>query len=185
MLKWPSSFDWSYPRSLVSRTRSEVFFTTTAYSDNLRDAGLFVLKVPSLAVLVRGSEEVELDPRLERRPRETLIEKQYASAFFGTALASELTALSVDTLIVSGATTSGCIRATVVDALQHGAPGTQLHDVVRIAVGDPVGLLRERGWAHAEQEGAQQSLVHGGALQSAVHGVAPSTNRARSRRSIS
>ena len=97
-----------------------IFFTTTAYSDNLRDAGLFVRKVPSLAVLVRGSEEVELDPRLDRRPQETLIEKQYASAFFGTALASELKELSVDTLIVSGATTSGCIRATVVDALQHG-----------------------------------------------------------------
>ena len=110
-------------RRLLDSARSmelPIFFTTTAYSDNLRDAGLFVLKVPSLAVLVRGSEEVELDPALERRPQETLIEKQYASAFFGTSLASDLRALSVDTLIVSGATTSGCIGATVVDALQHG-----------------------------------------------------------------
>ena len=97
-----------------------VFFTTTAYGDSMRDAGLFVRKVPSLAVLRSGSEETELDPRLERRPEETLIEKKYASAFFGTALASELTALAVDTLIVCGATTSGCVRATVVDALQHG-----------------------------------------------------------------
>ncbi len=110
-------------RRLLDSARSmelPIFFTTTFYNDDLRDAGLFVLKVPSLAVLVEGSEEVDLDPRLERRPQETLIEKKYASAFFGTALASELTALSVDTLIVSGATTSGCIRATAVDALQHG-----------------------------------------------------------------
>lgn len=110
-------------RRLLDVARSvdiPVFFTTTAYASNLRDAGLFVRKVPSLAVLKQGSEEVELDPRLERRPQETLIEKKYASAFFGTALASELTALGVDTVVVCGATTSGCIRATVVDALQHG-----------------------------------------------------------------
>lgn len=110
-------------RRLLDSARSievPVYFTTTAYSPDLSDAGVFVRKVPSLAVLIRGSEEVELDPRLERRPQEVLIEKQYASAFFGTGLASELTARSVDTLIVAGATTSGCIRATAVDALQHG-----------------------------------------------------------------
>ena len=97
-----------------------VFFTTTAYAADLSDAGLFPRKVPSLAVLVQGSHEVEVDPRLERRSRETLIEKKFASAFFGTALASKLTSLAVDTLLICGATTSGCIRATVVDALQHG-----------------------------------------------------------------
>lgn len=97
-----------------------VIFTTTAYGDGLRDAGIFPLKVPSLATLEQGSPAVELDPRLGRLPTETLIEKKYASAFFGTALAPELTAQGVDTLIVCGATTSGCVRATVVDALQHG-----------------------------------------------------------------
>lgn len=110
-------------RRLLDAARSvelPVFFTTTVYGESLRDAGLFVRKVPSLAVLVRGSEEVELDPRLGRQPRETLIEKKYASAFFGTTLATELATLAVDTLVICGATTSGCIRATVVDALQHG-----------------------------------------------------------------
>lgn len=110
-------------RRLLDAARSAdlpVFFTTTAYAVNLRDAGLFPRKVASLAVLVQGTREVELDPRLGRRPQETLIEKKYASAFFGTALASELTSLAADTLIICGATTSGCIRATVVDALQHG-----------------------------------------------------------------
>lgn len=113
----------SATRCLLDAARSAdlpVFFTTTAYSDTLKDAGLFVRKVPSLAVLVRGSEAVEVDPRLARRQDETLIEKQYASAFFGTPLVSELSRLTVDTLIVCGATTSGCIRATVVDALQNG-----------------------------------------------------------------
>jgi nicotinamidase-related amidase len=97
-----------------------VIFTTTAYSPGLRDAGLFVRKVPALAALIEGSPFVELDPRLGRRAEETLIEKKYASAFFGTPLASLLQSSGLDTLLVAGCTTSGCIRATVVDALQHG-----------------------------------------------------------------
>lgn len=110
-------------RRLLAASRQAgvpVLFTTTSYSQGLRDAGLFPRKVPALANLVAGGQTVKLDPRLARRADETLIEKKYASAFFGTALASELTSLGVDTLVVCGATTSGCVRATVVDALQHG-----------------------------------------------------------------
>ncbi|HZU17612.1 MAG TPA: isochorismatase family protein [Candidatus Dormibacteraeota bacterium] len=109
-----------------------VVFTRIAYQPNLRDAGIWVRKVPSLAELTVGSPWVELDPRLDRRPEEPLISKSYASAFFGTALASLLAAEGVDTLLVAGATTSGCVRATVVDALQHGYPAF----VVRECVGD-------------------------------------------------
>lgn len=97
-----------------------ILFTTTAYSQGMSDAGLFVRKVPSLTVLREGNEETHLDPRLGHRPNETVVEKKYASAFFGTALELLLTASAVDTLIICGATTSGCIRATVVDAMQHG-----------------------------------------------------------------
>jgi nicotinamidase-related amidase len=105
----------------IARSRSiPVYFTTTVYEPDLRDAGLFVAKIPSLQILVRGSRWVDLDPRLHRRPSEPIIEKRYASAFFGTPLASTLTAGGADTLIVTGCTTSGCVRATVVDALQHG-----------------------------------------------------------------
>ena len=105
----------------VARGRGvPVFFTTTTYGPDCRDAGHFVRKVPSLETLQEGSRWVELDPRLERRPEETLVDKKYASAFFGTALASTLRALAVDTVIVTGCTTSGCVRASVVDALQHG-----------------------------------------------------------------
>lgn len=97
-----------------------ILFTTTAYQAGLGDAGLFPRKVPSLAVLEEGSRAVEVDPRLGRRAGETLIVKKYASAFFGTVLAPQLVSLGVDTLIITGATTSGCVRATAVDALQHG-----------------------------------------------------------------
>jgi nicotinamidase-related amidase len=97
-----------------------VYFTTTVYESDLMDAGLFLRKVPSLATLARGTRWIEIDPQLQRRFSEPVIEKKYASAFFGTHLASTLTASGIDTLIVTGCTTSGCVRATVVDALQHG-----------------------------------------------------------------
>lgn len=97
-----------------------VMFTTVAYDDECREAGRFVEKVPSLRYLVRGSRWVALDRRLRRRPSETLLEKQFASAFFGTPLASMLTSRGVDTVIVTGVTTSGCVRATAVDAMQNG-----------------------------------------------------------------
>jgi nicotinamidase-related amidase len=84
------------------------------------DAGLFVRKVPSLAILQRGSEWVRVDPRLRPMPAEPVVDKRYASAFFGTHLGSTLAAAGIDTVIVTGCTTSGCVRATVVDALQHG-----------------------------------------------------------------
>ena len=63
---------------------------------------------------------MELDDRLGRLSSETLIVKKYPSAFFGTPLASDLVVRGVDTLIITGATTSGCVRATVVDSLQYG-----------------------------------------------------------------
>lgn len=97
-----------------------VLFTVTSYDRRLTEAGLFPRKVPALETLRRGSAWVDLDPRLGARPTEVVVEKKYASAFFGTSLASTLNSLRVDTLLVAGATTSGCIRATVVDALQHG-----------------------------------------------------------------
>jgi nicotinamidase-related amidase len=102
------------------RAGAPVVFTTVAYDPSLRDAGVFLKKVPSLAWLKAGTRWVELDPRLKRRAGELVVNKQYASAFFGTSLASTLRAQGVDTVIVCGATTSGCVRATVVDALQHG-----------------------------------------------------------------
>ncbi len=110
-------------RHLLDAAREKgltVFFTSVAYRGDLSDAGVWVEKFPSLDTLKEGNRDVELDGRLGRRQSERLIIKKYPSAFFGTALASELIALGVDTLIVTGATTSGCVRATVVDSLQYG-----------------------------------------------------------------
>ena len=117
----------------VARQRGvPVILTTVEYDPSLKDAGLFLRKVPSLSWLVTGSRWVELDERLERRDGEVVLKKKYASAFFGTDLATLLTSQGVDTLIITGCTTSGCIRATAVDALQNG-----FHAIVpREAVGD-------------------------------------------------
>jgi maleamate amidohydrolase len=112
--------------------RIPVFFTTVEYDPSLKDAGLFPRKAAGLKWLIRGSRWVGLDPRLGQQEGEILIRKKYASAFFGTELASTLAALGVDTLIITGCTTSGCIRATAVDALQHGLRAI----VPREAVGD-------------------------------------------------
>lgn len=100
--------------------RLPVFFTSIAYDDPVRDGGHWVRKIPALNVLRSGTIAVEVDHRLQRRPSEPLVFKRFASAFFGTDLASRLQFLCVDTLIICGVTTSGCVRATVVDAVQLG-----------------------------------------------------------------
>ncbi|MFQ5913016.1 MAG: isochorismatase family protein [Nitrospinota bacterium] len=110
-------------RRLLDAAREKglpIFFTTVAYRQDMSDAGVWREKFPSLDTLKEGNRDVEIDDRLGRRPSEPLLVKKYPSAFFGTPLASHLIALGVDTLIVTGATTSGCVRATVVDSLQYG-----------------------------------------------------------------
>ena len=110
-----------------------IYFTTTEYDDaGLADAGVWALKVPASISLLAGTPGVELDPRLGRRDGEAVIAKKYASAFFGTDLATRLVARGIDTLLLAGCTTSGCVRATAVDGLQHGFRVM----VVRDAVGD-------------------------------------------------
>jgi maleamate amidohydrolase len=109
-------------------------FTAVGFDGSGRDSGLWPKKMPSLDELVIGTEAVEIDPRLERRPDEPVIVKKGASAFFGTNLSAILATLRVDTVILCGVTTSGCIRATAVDLLQHGFPTI----VPRECVGDRV-----------------------------------------------
>lgn len=98
-----------------------VIFTVVGYDPHRQDdAGLWPEKAPSLRLLKLGSELVDLDPRLNRAPEDLVIVKKYASGFFGTYLASTLTMKAVDTVVITGCTTSGCVRATVMDALAHG-----------------------------------------------------------------
>ena len=113
-----------------------VIFSTVAYDAELQEAGIWVRKIPANTWLVEGSEWVEVDKRLDQRPNETTLVKKYASCFFGTDLAARLISRRVDTLIVTGCTTSGCVRATAVDACSFG-----FHTmVVEEAVGDRAAL---------------------------------------------
>ncbi|ELY56284.1 hypothetical protein C491_15092 [Natronococcus amylolyticus DSM 10524] len=96
------------------------YFTTVAFEESYGDAGRFIEKVPALKELQLGTEAVEVDNQVAPVDDERVILKKYASAFYGTDLQTELTTDRVDTLVLAGVTTSGCIRATAVDSLQHG-----------------------------------------------------------------
>jgi len=110
-----------------------VVYTTVSYSEgDRRTAAAFIDKIPALLTLEAGSRWVEIDPRIAPEEGEPVLNKLFASAFFGTALSSLLAANGCDSLIVTGASTSGCVRATVVDAIQHGYRPV----VPREAVGD-------------------------------------------------
>ncbi len=109
-----------------------VIFTTIGFEANLKDGSLWLQKAPGLAELQVGGKWVDIDPRLGRREDEVVILKKGASAFFGTNLPSVLVSENVDTIVLCGATTSGCIRATAVDLLQYGYPTL----VPRECVGD-------------------------------------------------
>jgi maleamate amidohydrolase len=109
-----------------------VVFTTIGFESNLKDGSLWLQKAPGLAELQIGGKWVEIDPRLQRGEDEVVLLKKGASAFFGTNLPSVLVSQGVDTIVLCGATTSGCIRATAVDLLQYGYPTL----VPRECVGD-------------------------------------------------
>ncbi|MEE8258623.1 MAG: isochorismatase family protein [Sphingomonadales bacterium] len=97
-----------------------VVFTKVEYMPGGADGGHYYRKVPSLKHLYQGSPLTELADGLSPQKGEFVITKQYPSGFFGTNLSSILTTLGVDTVLVSGLSTSGCVRATVLDALQYG-----------------------------------------------------------------
>ncbi|OEV26491.1 carbamoylsarcosine amidase [Streptomyces nanshensis] len=104
--------------------RVPVIWTAIAYStaEAQGNSVTWLEKAPGMRALVEGTRAVALDPRLPHRPEDQLVVKKGASAFFGTSLAATLTALGCDTVLVCGATTSGCVRATAVDAVQSGFP---------------------------------------------------------------
>lgn len=109
-----------------------VFFTNVVYQADGADGGLFYKKIPSLRVFLEGSPLGAFPPSLQPMEGERVISKQFASAFFGTSLAEALSGEDIDTLLITGLSTSGCVRATALDALQSGfAPF-----VVRDACGD-------------------------------------------------
>ena len=153
------------------RVQVPVVYTTVAYDESGKQAAAaFIDKVPALLTLEAGTGWVEIDPRIAPRPGEAVLTKLFASAFFGTTLASLLVTAGCDSVIVTGASTSGCVRATVVDALQHGyrplvpreavgdrnplAHEASLYDVDAkygdvVSLDEAVGYLEELAGAHA------------------------------------
>ena len=122
-------------RRLLDAAREKglpIVYTTIGFEPSLKDGALWLQKVPALGDLQIGGRWVEIDPRLDPQPDEPVVLKKGASAFFGTNLASILIAQGVDSVILCGATTSGCIRATAIDLLQYGFPTI----VPRECVGD-------------------------------------------------
>lgn len=108
---------------LLARARARKVprvFTRVEYSRSGAEGGVFLRKVPALATFTPGAPLGGIVPELEPAANEVVLVKAYASAFFATPLASLLVAAGVDTVIVVGCSTSGCVRATAVDGLQHG-----------------------------------------------------------------
>ncbi|PNU06710.1 isochorismatase family protein [Novosphingobium guangzhouense] len=97
-----------------------VIWTNVAYHPGGVDGGRFFEKVPALAAFVAGSAMGAWPKGLEPQADEIVLSKQYPSAFFGTSLAATLTARGIDQVILGGLSTSGCVRATCVDAMSHG-----------------------------------------------------------------
>jgi maleamate amidohydrolase len=118
-----------------------VIFSSVRYDDNdVRDAGIWARKMKGVTSLQADGKGWELDPRLDSRKGDILLYKKYASCFFGTDLVPLLLTSHVDTLIITGCTTSGCVRATAVDACQNGFRPI----VVREAVGDRSAAAHEQ-----------------------------------------
>jgi nicotinamidase-related amidase len=119
-----------------------ILFIGSAYEfDDFRDAGLWKAKQAGITSLRAGTHAVEIDARMcFDKTNEHYILKKFASAFFGTDLPSRLNCLSIDTILLAGCSTSGCVRATAVDGLQNGYRVM----VVREAVGDRDGEAHER-----------------------------------------
>lgn len=116
----------------AARTHGMVVVHTRIDLSSPTSGGLFVRKVPALELFRTAGPLSSWPSGLEPRPDEEVISKEYASAFFGTALAARLTVLGVDTLVIGGLSTSGCVRATALDAMQSGFAPL----VVREACGD-------------------------------------------------
>lgn len=118
---------------LLARARAQglpVAHTRIVYADDGSDANVHCLKVPRLLTLTEASTGSQIVPELAPRPGEIVVRKRLPSAFFGTDLAGILLAKGVDTLLVAGCTTSGCVRASTLDAMCHGFRPMVLSDCV-------------------------------------------------------
>ncbi|MCC1493471.1 isochorismatase family protein [Cognatishimia sp. F0-27] len=105
-------------------------FTEVKYQPGGADGGAFYAKVPALSCFDAGAPTQKLQPPLEYTPQDIVVTKQYPSAFFGTTLAATLHWLKIDTLLLTGVTTSGCVRASCIDSISHGLVTLVVEDAV-------------------------------------------------------
>ena len=120
-------------RKLLSLARQRgwlVSYTRVVYSEDGSDANVFTDKVPGCLEFTETSALSQVVPELPPAPGDLVIRKQFPSAFFGTHLASSLAMHGIKTLFISGATTSGCVRASAVDAMCHGFKPVIVEDCV-------------------------------------------------------
>lgn len=117
----PAAVEATRPVLEAARTSGvPIIFTRVAYAPDGSDGGVFVQKVPALLQVTEESPLSQIADVIAPLPDETVITKKFASAFFGTPLVALLHENRVDTIILVGCSTSGCIRATAVDGMQHG-----------------------------------------------------------------
>lgn len=114
----------------LARQRGWPVIFTTVWYEHEDEAAVFRRKIPALNALAKGSRLAGIDPRLTVSSGDCVLRKLHASAFHGTELDASLRARNVDSLVICGFTTSGCVRATAVDALQYGYPAVVVEDAV-------------------------------------------------------
>jgi maleamate amidohydrolase len=119
-------------REIAHEVGIPVILTEVTYQKGGLNGGRFFEKAKPLACFVKGEKTAEFADGLVPREDEIIVAKQYPSAFFGTSLASTLTAMGVDSVVLTGLTTSGCVRASCVDSMSHGF----ITSVVADACGD-------------------------------------------------
>jgi maleamate amidohydrolase len=107
-------------KAAARKAGAPVVMTGVEFAPGGADGGVFYRKVPALKLFERGSKYGRFPAGLKPSKNDIVVIKQYASAFFGTSLASTLHAMGVDTVMLTGYSTSGCVRASGLDALQHG-----------------------------------------------------------------
>ena len=138
-----------------------VAHTRVVYAEDGSDAGAFTAKVPSLLKLTEASPLSHIVAELTPAPGELVIKKRQASAFFGTELAGWLHYRGVDTLLVAGCTTSGCIRASVVDGVSHNFRTVVLTDCVGDrAIGPHEANLFDMGQKYADLRSSDEVMGH-------------------------
>ncbi len=114
----------------LARERDWPIVFTSVWYESDEEAAVFRRKIPALNSLTKGSRLAEIDPRLDVTDRDRVLRKLHASAFHDTGLDASLREGGVDSLLICGFTTSGCVRATAVDALQYGYPSLVVADAV-------------------------------------------------------